>query len=193
MKSFFTTFILTLLFFVATFAVSFAQINWTKHPEPVLTHGSAGAWDSLYIQHSAVVFDGTKYHMYYSAQSAITGHFSIGHATSDEGISWEKDALNNPVLEKGPSGAWDADYVVNASVLYDGSTFHMWYTGARPTNINIRIGYATSPDGSIWQKYNDPATTSTLYADSDPVLIPGSSGRWDDNHVEVPFVMMEGN
>jgi len=193
MKNLSTILLLVIVFLISTFSTSFAQTVWTKDTtnNPVLVPGPPGAWDELYLQHSSIVFDGNEYHMWYSA-SSNTDVWAIGHATSPDEISWVKDSLNNPVLTKGPVGSWDADYVLNASILYDGSTFHMWYTGAIPTNTNIRIGYATSSDGINWSKYNDPTTTGTLYAESDPVLIP-TPGNWDANGVEVPAVILESN
>jgi hypothetical protein len=181
---------LAFVFFLFSFAAS--QTNWTRYPgNPILTPGPSGSWEYS-IQHASIVFDGNIYHMYYSGESTAPSYDgAVGHATSPDGIVWTKDTLNNPVLTKGSVGSWDSDYIFSPSVLYDGTIFHMWYTAARPTNANIRIGYATSLDGVIWEKYNDPATTGTLYAESDPVLIPGSSGSWDDRTVEVPAVILE--
>jgi len=194
MKSYFFTFILTLLFLASTFTASFAQINWERDASnPVMTPGPPGAWDEGFVQHSSVVFDGNEYHMWYHAQSAIPGDKSIGHATSQFGIFWIKDTLNNPVLTKGSVGSWDEYYVFSPSVVYDGSIFHMWYSGLDQNEINIRIGYAWSSDGVNWQKYNDPTTPNPPFAESDPVLIPGSPGRWDEGAVEVPAVILEGN
>ena len=131
-----------------TFSISFAQTDWEKYEgNPVLTHGTAGVWDSLYIQHASVVFDGTQYHMYYTGRSAVSGRPSIGHATSDDGITWQKDMAHNPVITCGSTGEWDDEFVGFSSVLYDGSVFHMWYTGGNETASLYRIGYATSPDG----------------------------------------------
>ena len=170
-----------------------AQINWEKYEgNPVLTHGPAGAWDSLYIEHSSVVFDGTKYHMYYDGTSAVLEQASIGHATSDDGISWEKDLANNPVLVHGPAGDWDDEFVGIASVLFDGSLFHMWFTGGIGSASLYRIGYATSPDGVTWTKYDNAATTNPPYTESDPVLMPSAAGRWDSYGVEAPTVIQEG-
>ena len=179
---------------IFTFSISFAQINWKKYEHnPVLTHGTAGAWDSLYIQHSSVVFDGTRYQMYYTGRSVISNQACIGHAMSDDGISWEKDSAHNPVLEPGTAGEWDDEYVGISSASYDGSVFHMWYTGGKETTSLYRIGYATSPDGFTWTKYNNASTTNPPYAESDPVLTPSAAGRWDSHGVEAPTVIQEGD
>jgi hypothetical protein len=78
----------------------------------------------------------------------------VGYATSDDGISWERDTLNNPVLTTGSPGEWDGNYAEAGTVMLIGDTLHMWYDGSRaPTGTYLwRIGHATSvytgiPDG----------------------------------------------
>jgi len=66
----------------------------------------------------------------------------------------------------------------------------MWFGGVDNSGI-ARIGYATSPDGINWMKYDDPATTSPMYIESDPVLPTGSS--WESTFVSYPYVMKEKN
>ncbi|MBA3872085.1 MAG: hypothetical protein H0X30_23310, partial [Anaerolineae bacterium] len=49
-----------------------------------------------------------------------------------------------------------------------------YYSGSAKSNgIHTRIGMATSTDGITWTKYDDPATTDKLYAESDPILDTG--------------------
>ncbi len=103
----------------------------------------------------------------------------IGHATSADGITWIKDTLNNPVLDVGPNGAWDDVWISCPSVIFDGSEYHMWYSGYDGTNsAYIKIGHASSPDGIVWTK--DP---------SNPVLTPGN---WDYPRVDFPEVVFDG-
>jgi hypothetical protein len=111
MKHFSIIFVCVVLFALAiTFTSSYAQIEWIKYPDPVLSPGFPGSWDELYVQNSSIVFDGNIYHMWYSAYIANTNDWSIGHATSHDGIIWEKDSLNNPVLRKGSIGSWDSGF-----------------------------------------------------------------------------------
>ncbi|MCK4652818.1 MAG: T9SS type A sorting domain-containing protein [Candidatus Cloacimonetes bacterium] len=95
----------------------------------------------------------------------------------------------NPVLDPGPPGAWDENVVVHPSVLFDGTTYHMWYSNY-VNALCVNIGYATSPDGITWTKYDDPTTTSPPFAQSDPVLNPGEPGEWDDARVSHPKVLL---
>jgi parallel beta-helix repeat protein len=173
--------------------------KWTKYVgNPVLNPGSAGEWDDICVDSPDVLYDGTTYGMWYTGRSA--GGSRIGYATSTDGITWtEYDdpattaypyAQSDPVLNPGSAGEWDDVFVENAAVLYDGTTYHMWYTGH--SGASWAIGYATSPDGITWTKYDDPATTAHPYAQSDPVLNPGSAGQWDDDGVYSADVVYDG-
>jgi predicted GH43/DUF377 family glycosyl hydrolase len=98
--------------------------------------------------------------------------------------------LGNPVLDPGSPGEWDDIGVIMPSVLFVGSTYHMWYTATDVAGDLKQIGYATSSDGITWTKYNNPATPNPPFAESDPVLNPGSAGSWDDKRVVSPFVLL---
>ncbi|MBL7159158.1 alpha/beta hydrolase [Candidatus Microgenomates bacterium] len=69
-------------------------------------------------------------------------------------LTWTKHE-NNPVLDLGSEGSWDSIDVSSPFVLFDGTTYKMWYQGYGPLNgvSTLRIGYATSPDGKNWTKY----------------------------------------
>ena len=65
--------------------------------------------------------------------------------------NWEKFP-GNPVLDVGPPGTWEELGVLALWVLFDGTTYHIWYTGL-DSNFTARIGYATSLDGTNWTKF----------------------------------------
>jgi len=156
-----------------------AQTEWTKHAgNPVLVEGSAGSWDENCLVEASVLFDGTNYKMWYGGQggSDNAGNMSIGYATSPDGLEWTKYS-GNPVLGLGADGSWDDYYVGYPWVVYDGTTYHMWYGGAEL--LHFRIGYATSPDGITWTKHA-----------SNPVLDTGALGSWETEHVITPVVLM---
>jgi predicted GH43/DUF377 family glycosyl hydrolase len=83
------------------------------------------------------------------------------------------------VLRVGPPDAWDGGFVAPNAVFTTSSGWVMFYSGGRAAGVTALLGMATSPDGVTWTKYNDPATQSTLYANSDPVIAPGPAGSWD--------------
>lgn len=120
----------------------------------------------------------------------LTALFLVSTVTfSFAQVNWTRQNDGNPVLDPGPSGAWDNEFVGSPSVLFYGNTYHMWYWGG--TDYNLRgIGYATSPDGITWTKYDDSTTTSLPFAESDRVLYPGQQGTWDDASVATPSVLL---
>jgi len=181
MKSFFTVFILVVIFALAT--TSIAQTDWTKYPDnPVMVKGSAGSWDDLNVGLACVILVGDTYHMWYDANWDDPGitNTGIGHATSFDGIEWQKDVAN-PVFLTEPKNSWESHTVTQTSVLYNDldSLFYMWYAGYGPGDDDTGIGLAISPDGTNW-------TRDTLH---NPVLSRGSSGSWDDILLLAPCVI----
>jgi predicted GH43/DUF377 family glycosyl hydrolase len=135
------------------FAYSPDGITWTRYPSPVLMH-SVGGWDSGNVFEPDVVWNGTSYLMYYSATNTTSISSSIGLATSADGMHWQKNAAN-PILTPGP-GVYDRLWVKYASVIFDGVSYKMWYSGrsASTTGLYPRvIGFANSSDGIHWKKY----------------------------------------
>lgn len=174
---------LTLLFVSFLCLTSFidspvAQVIWTKDTlnNPVLSPGEPGEWDASTIQVDAVIFDDTTHHMWYTGGFSATP--GIGYATSYDGTHWVKDTVNNPVFTVGEPGEWDDDIVASVSILSRDNVLHMWYTGGG----NGQIGYATSPDGINWTR--NP---------NNPVLSPGVPGSWDDQAVQQPVVLLDGD
>jgi len=104
---------------------------------------------------------------------------TFGVNLAQAGSSWVRPfpyALLNASL-----AGWDSGEVFGPRVFYDGSTYHMWYTGT--TRLwAYRIGYATSSDGVAWRR--SPAN---------PVLSPGSPGSWDSDFVSSPSVIYNGS
>ena len=101
--------------------------------------------------------------------------------------SWEKYS-GNPILSKsnevlGERVDWDYFCAADCSVLKDGDTYKMWYTGSGQTEtdsvIRVRIGYAYSSDGISWTKY-----------ENNPVLGP-THGTWDSVGLETVSVLLD--
>jgi predicted GH43/DUF377 family glycosyl hydrolase len=112
----------------------------------------------------------------------------IGRATAASSLGpWSVDT--NPVLNPVPSGAWDEQGVIWPSVVRDENGYRMHYGGQNP--LGTAIGLATSPDGIIWTKHNDPETADELFVESDPVLIADTD--WELNRVDRPRVTRSPN
>jgi predicted GH43/DUF377 family glycosyl hydrolase len=175
------------------YATSPDGINWTKYAgNPVLLRGTdsweAGARLLPYV----MPVQGGTYKMWYTGLNASFTEANIGYATSSDGIAWTTADSVNPVLTTGASGRWDDFWIFEQKVLFISSNeYHMWYTGEQTVGLR-QAGWATSVDGIHWNKYDDTTTTSTLYADSDPVLKP-SPGQWDEFSVHAGSVMLEGD
>lgn len=96
---------------------------------------------------------------------------------------------NNPVLQPGAKGTWDAGALGSMTVLKVGNTYHMYYEawGTRGDKKwdaqdykSLQIGHATSRDGLHWIK--DKAN---------PVLPKGTGSAWDRDGTWDPFVLYE--
>ena len=155
--------------------------TWLKDTDhnPVLSPGAGGSWDYKWVDSHCIIRVDTLYHMWYAGCN-LNG-VRIGHATSPDGITWTKD-VNNPVLTFGALGSWeypaDDGRVEGPNVIYDGSTYHMWYSGGN--HSRWQIGYATSADGVSWTKY-----------EGNPVLKRGATGDWDDTSVGFCSVLLD--
>ena len=159
--------------------IGYARSNngvvWEKYPgNPLLTDGMGDVWDGEFVSQPSVLYDGTQYRMWYAGYDGT--NMRIGYATSDDGIAWNKNAAN-PVLDLGEGGAWDAMGLSSPTVMYDGTQYRMWYAGY--DGSSLRIGYATSADGVVWNKDA-----------SNPVLDLGASGLWDAVGVSGPTTVM---
>ena len=178
------------------YATSTDGITWIKYDDPtttdslfaesdpILNPGEPGEWDSQQVSSPSVIRIDTTYHMWYRGKDNTIGNgpASIGHAMSNDGISWEKDTLHNPVLTPGPAGSWDGGWIGYQSVLFDGTIYHLWYAGTG-MDAHVRIGHATAPHpDSTWMK--DP---------DNPVLSFGAPGSWDYPRVDGPSVVYDGN
>lgn len=128
-------------------AVSSDGISWEKNAEPILM-GTTG-WERQ-ITVSSVVKVGSAYHMYYSGIDYP--NYKMGLATSSDGIHWTRYS-QNPILI--PTLVWEGTGVYEGTVIYDENQFKMIYMNAGG-NDGAAFGYATSIDGKIWQKTQNP-------------------------------------
>jgi predicted GH43/DUF377 family glycosyl hydrolase len=140
-------------------ATSLDGTAWTRANggNPVL-QGTQDAFDAKGVSGPDVIYNpsdsGAPYKMWYAGRGDVFG--AIGYATSADGVSWTKHddpataAPADPVLEHGLAGSADSFAAADPSVMKDGATWKMWYTG--DDSSKKRIAYATAPDGINWAR-----------------------------------------
>lgn len=130
----------------------------------------------------------TCYRLWYVGEDT-GGTARIGYAVSMDGVSWTRVVGNETggsVLSVGPNGQFDSASATYFSVLKDGGTFKMWYTGyANLTSLSEGIGYATSTDGVNWTKVSGPLAGGAVLRGS------GEPDTFDRDEAYVPYVIKD--
>jgi hypothetical protein len=140
---------------VADFAADRQRLRpgeWTLLREPlVLERGRMGTWDDFSVAAPIVMKEDGRYRMWYrGCRLAMREHAcAIGHATSPNGIVWEKRA--EPVFVPGDPAL--RDNLEEIAVVKAGGRYFLWYSvmanpfsGRRRATLHL----ATSPDGIEW-------------------------------------------
>jgi len=165
------------------YAFSIDGYNFVKENDPVFQADGTG-FDSLGVGLSVVIEVDGDFRMYYNGIDQVPSPGPgkhIGLATAeDPGGPWSR--LESPVLSSGYEGEWDAGCAEAQSVIKVDSGYMMFYYAVAqlPIEEGGSVGMAFSTDGTNWEKYDDPSTEDPPYAESDPVLVPGEPGTWDD-------------
>ena len=151
-------------------------LQWDPDPCSPVMEPEPGRWDAFTIGHLAVLYDGAEFRMWYGATDSYHGAGRGGYATNTDGrCYWDKHG-GNPLagLEPGPVGAWNENGAWPSSVVFDGSTYHMWFTAGEGDTWDGTwgIGHATSMDGLSWTMDPDPAIEATESWDGDKVTFP---------------------
>ncbi|HEX5579136.1 MAG TPA: hypothetical protein VFY43_05665 [Candidatus Limnocylindria bacterium] len=114
---------------------------WMADPQPVVGLGDAGAWDDLAIDFPAVQPMGTGWLMLYGGIDG-TQTTRIGVATSDDGITWQKDP--EPVLQADSCGKPGARYAALPRLLPHDAGYVVLFEQDREAAM------ATSADAHMW-------------------------------------------
>ncbi|MFZ5987347.1 MAG: hypothetical protein ACOYWZ_09535 [Bacillota bacterium] len=118
--------------------------NWTGHTLAVDKGAGTTGYNSLHSANAAVIKDGFTYKMWYTGSNGTNER--ILYATSTDGESWSGHTLAVNI-GAGTTG-YNSVYSCVPTVIKDGSTYKMWYSGS--DGANQRILYATSVDGNNW-------------------------------------------
>lgn len=140
--------------------------NWTVTPQPQITASSPGLTNAIEVVEPMVIKNGSTYQMWF--KEYITGENRIRYATSIDGNSWTINP--QPVFTKSALN-WEIYGPTNPSIIYENNGYKMWYVSAG-SGLPWKIGYATSPDGINWTRYqNNPLNIPTLGLVGGPTVI----------------------
>lgn len=97
----------------------------------------------------------------------------------------------NPVFTGTGGNTWDEVIRERGYILRESGGYHLWYTGYRKdaADTTRMLGYATSPDGLVWTRYqNNPLLKGTWIEDmmvikSDSVYYMFAEGSKDVAHM----------
>ncbi|MFA6035103.1 MAG: hypothetical protein WC889_19550 [Myxococcota bacterium] len=121
---------------------------------PVFKVGESTSFDSYDVYGPSVVQTADKkIRMFYSATD-FSGNMTIGVAESSDGFIWARIG-KGPVLTP-TIGKFDEGGVKDPSMLFDGKSYWMYYTGLDKSTGIGRIGLAKSTDGVVFLKQEKP-------------------------------------
>jgi predicted GH43/DUF377 family glycosyl hydrolase len=157
-------------------ATSSNGLNWSYNPSnPVISPSDYGNWDDLRVAMPTVIYDENQFKLYYAGFRDPYGQWSIGLATSVDGINWEK--FPNPVLS-GSMTTGDYKLTPSAIVKVD-SLYYLYYDGKNYTHDHKNY-YATSTDGVNWTKMGEINFTLIQNWEAEAIALT-SVQRYSDN------------
>ena len=89
-------------------------------------------------------------HVFFRSLPQIFSSGVIGHATSEDGLSWTVD--DDPILENGDVGEWNSGFIFESTTYATNDGYVMYYTGFARNSRDGNVGRATSEDGIVWEK-----------------------------------------
>lgn len=118
------------------YALSADGLEWQRYCGNPILAGESGTWEDGQVKSAEVAFDGEQYVMTYTGGE--TGDFQVGWAASSDGLRWVK--APEPLIAPGEDGSWEGQSVLGASLVLDGDTVRVWYSGT--SAAGSAIGYA---------------------------------------------------
>jgi predicted GH43/DUF377 family glycosyl hydrolase len=123
-------------------ATSEDGVHWSKRG--IVLRAPVGSY--IAANGSALSHDGQFWYWY---ETGTKDHLRISLARSADARTWHTETA--PVLDVGPSGAWDERAVADPYAIRIGAYFYMYYLG-QDRAVRQRIGVARSSDGVHWEK-----------------------------------------
>lgn len=128
-------------------------MHWSQPQICLAPRITSRGWEDEVNRPVVVWRDGT-YHMWYTGQykpGQADGNSWIFYAKSRDGVHFER-VSEEPVLY--PEFPWEKVAVMCPHVIWneEKNIYQMWYSAGEQYEPNA-IGYAESPDGKLWKKY----------------------------------------
>ena len=117
--------------------------SWSREGV-VFDVGSPGALDDAGVRQAYVLQDGAVYHMWYGGYDGT--RIRIMHATSTDGVAWTRQGVAIPIL----TPPWNFDGTSGQTVIKEGATYKMWFSGFYWATNAGRVYYAESTDAVAW-------------------------------------------
>ena len=146
------------------YAVSMDGMTWTRHPwNPVVRRGKQpGSFDRDAAEVGCVAFDGDAgiFHLWFLGTNDGGIGTTLGHATSADGVFWDKDLLNP--LDPFEDTLSELSRVSGCDALYEDGLFHFWAGGINADqglgsteafyeSVRYEIAYLSSSDGTRFE------------------------------------------
>lgn len=169
------------------YATSQDGITWTKYADnPILQLDESFA--PYGVRFVVPHVEGDRWVLYLAPQQqpgfALPG--MVLRATADVPVGpWTVDY--DPVLVQGEGRDWDQSGLFPSAIIPTPGGYSMYYGGFGTFG---GVGLATSPNGTYWVKYDDPATDARDVRSSDPVFAGGERSDWDGGGTAVVSVLV---
>ncbi|MDJ0752010.1 MAG: hypothetical protein QNJ45_00715 [Ardenticatenaceae bacterium] len=171
------------------YSVSDDGLNWSKvQDEPILTSSDVPFAGVAALAASVIVLEDGTWALYFytwdeNTWPKSTGAIGMATAENPQG-PWT--VIDDPLLQPGSAEDWDGVGVRTPSVIQTDDGYAMYYAGY--SSDEAAIGLATSSDGLSWRKFDDPETTASPFANSDPVFTASGEEIWDRQNAFQPHV-----
>ncbi|MCA1754179.1 MAG: hypothetical protein LC641_05655 [Spirochaeta sp.] len=155
--------------------ISSNGIDWNLSPTYAVMEKSAVGWDSKSVETPAVVFFDGQYHMFYTGYDDVftaTEDYKVGHATSPDGIVWERIGvvLEPTAPDADPNLDFNQFLVADAPVVFD-DKIYLYFTAVGANNgvgTTLQVIGLTIFDGDSW-------TAPESVLEPDQALFPRSA------------------
>jgi len=172
-------------------AESFDGINWDfsnplTYGESIALDNNITSWDKI-LETAFAIQKEEKVFLYYTGYreeadgvNTIVSEGKIGLATSDDGLSFERNS-DAPLLL--PDRDFDIDGLFSPTIVEHGGIFYMIYTGWSLNLYGFGLFGATSEDGINWTKQGDllikdSEVSWALDNPRESELVAGSDGKF---------------